>query len=191
MVIAEMQIYLEMSARILCEEGMRALLDMGHTGGGVLWALNDLQATIDWGYRASHVVALAGKALVRQYYGKGPERSYFVGWSVGGRQAMVEAERFPWDFDGIIAGSAPIDWLATVMTMGWHAAAARDANGKVILTAANFSAVHAAILAECDAQDGLKDGIVTDPRNCKFDPAVLLCRSISPQTAYPNPRSRR
>jgi len=78
--------------------------DMGHTGEGGLWWRNNLQGQIDFSYRATHVATLAGKAIVERYYATAPRKSYFMGCSTGGYQAMVEAQRFPWDFDGIIAG---------------------------------------------------------------------------------------
>jgi Tannase and feruloyl esterase len=155
--------------------------NMGHTDDGApgSWAFNNLQAKIDWGYRANHVVALAGKAISQQYYGRAPARSYFVGNSDGGREAMVEAQRFPWDFDGIIAGAAPINWTATMMDMAWRVVIAHGKDGKSLLSAADLLTIHNAVLAQCDRDDGLVDGIVSDPRTCKFDPSTLLCKSSS------------
>src|ERR1700686_4045905 len=79
--------------------------DMGHKGATnlALWAEDNLQAQVDYGFRATHVTALAGRALVRAYYGKGPSKSYMFGCSTGGYQGLVESQRFPWDFDGIVA----------------------------------------------------------------------------------------
>src|SRR5262249_31708589 len=91
--------------------------DMGHTGDQMsgLWASNNLQAQIDFGYRATHVIAVAGKAITERYYGSAPRYSYFHGCSNGGRQSLVAAQRFPWDFDGIISGAPWIDGTFTFM----------------------------------------------------------------------------
>jgi hypothetical protein len=111
--------------------------DMGHasTVTDSLWADNDLQAKVDFGFRATHVVALAGKAIAERYYSKPPTRSYFVGCSQGGRQGLVEAQRFPWDFDGIVAGSAPISisaghWLHLL----WRKRQFLESQGKLSLS---------------------------------------------------------
>ena len=155
-----------------------ASTDMGHEGTGVdgLWALNNLQSEVDWGYRATHVVAVASKMIVRRYYGRAPVHSYFVGWSTGGRQGLMEAERYPWDFDGIVAGDAPIDWLGAMMTLAWDHSAAVDKDGKLILDDHILAALHAAVLAKCGREDGLNEGFVTEPLKCRFDPAVMRCR---------------
>ncbi len=151
--------------------------DMGHedkSGGGV-WAYNNLQAEVDWGYRATHVVALAGKAITERYYKKTPSHSYFMGCSTGGRQGMVEAQRFPWDFDGIIAGAPASDQSGTIMVRLWAALAMKDTDAKSILGTADLQLVHSAVLAACDMNDGVKDGLIGDPRICKFDPKELVC----------------
>jgi hypothetical protein len=93
--------------------------DGGHTGSGGRWALNNLQAEVDFGYRAAHVTALAGKAIVERFYERAPRHAYFWGSSTGGRQALVEAERFPWDFDGIISGAPWINDTDSAMAMVW------------------------------------------------------------------------
>ena len=155
--------------------------DMGHEdpSGGGLWAYNNPQAEIDWGFRATHVTALAGKAISEQYYKRTPSRSYFIGCSTGGRQGMVEAQRFPWDFDGIIVGAPASDQSGTIMVRLWAALAMRDENGKSILSQADLQLVHNAVVARCDMNDGVKDGLIGDPRACKFDPKELVCRGNS------------
>lgn len=170
----------------LCPEALRKgyaciTTDMGHTDekGGGLWAYDNLQAKVDWGYRATHVTALAGKAITAQFYGKPPQKSYFMGCSTGGRQGMVEAQRFPWDFDGIIAGAPASDQSGSIMTRLWAALAMRGADGKSILSPADFQLVHDAVVAKCDMDDGVKDGIIGDPRICKFDPMQLVCKAGS------------
>ena len=144
--------------------------DMGHQGriGNGLWAYNNLQAEIDWGYRATHVTALAGKAITERFYKKAPDRSYFMGCSTGGRLGMVEAQRFPWDFDGIIAG-APAQ-SAAIMVRFWAALAMKANDGASILSHADLQLVHNAVVAACDMNDGVRDGLIGDPRTCNFDP---------------------
>ncbi|MFI5913310.1 tannase/feruloyl esterase family alpha/beta hydrolase [Dactylosporangium sp. NPDC051541] len=136
----------------------------------------DPQLRVDFGYRADHVVALVVKRLITLYYGQGPRYSYFDGCSQGGHQGLTEAQRYPHDFDGIVAG-APASLLTSliVWSAGWHATANTDARGRPILTAAKLPALHAAVLRECDARDGLADGQIDDPRACSFDPRVLRC----------------
>jgi hypothetical protein len=167
----------------LCPDALRRgyaciTTDMGHQdqSGGGLWAYNNLQAKVDWGFRATHVTALAGKAITEQYYKKAPSKSYFVGCSTGGRQGMVEAQRFPWDFDGIIAGAPASDQSGTIMVRLSAALAMRGKDGRPILSSTDLQFVHNAVLAACDMNDGVKDGLIGDPRACHFDPLKLACK---------------
>ena len=150
--------------------------DTGHRGQGGLWATNDLQAQVDFGYRAIHVVTLAGKAIAQQYYGSAPKKSVFFGCSTGGRQALVEAQRFPWDFDGIIAGAPYINDADSAMNSLWAARSLRGKDGLPLLAGADLKLVHAAAVSKCDLDDGVKDGLIGDPRHCKFDPHELVCK---------------
>lgn len=145
-------------------------------GADGLWASNNLQAEIDYGFRAAHVVALAGKAITHQYYRTRPNLSYFMGCSGGGRQALVEAQRFPWDFDGIIAID-PSYVMSTNMTRLWNQLATRGEDGKPLLTAADRDVLHDAVLNRCDLDDGVRDGVVSAPLACEFDPAELTCQA--------------
>jgi Tannase and feruloyl esterase len=148
----------------------------GHVGGDGLWALNDEQLRIDYGSRAVHVVSIAAKAILAAYYGVGPQHSYFNGCSDGGREALMEAQRYPADFDGIVAGAPEIYAMPlNAEEQAWNAIANLDANGGPILTADKLPALHAAVLAACDAKDGLADGQIDDPRQCTFDPASIQC----------------
>jgi feruloyl esterase len=115
---------------------------------------------------------LKGKALIDAHYGKAPEYSYFNGCSTGGRQGLMEAQRFPDDFNGIISG-APVNRF-TNLHMGqlWTAHATLKKPGAV-LTRDDLTKVNAAVLAQCDAADGVKDGMLSDPRTCKFDPSSV------------------
>jgi hypothetical protein len=149
--------------------------DMGHTGSGGLWFRNNLQAQIDFSYRATHVTTLAGKAITDYYYGSAPKRSYFMGCSTGGYQGMVEAQRFPWDFDGIVAGAPDMDESDLAVRGVWIKQNFMGRDGKPVLGVGDLELVHQAALASCDMDDGVKDGIISDPVHCKFDPRHLLC----------------
>jgi feruloyl esterase len=130
---------------------------------------------MDWGFRATHVVALAGKGLAAHFYREPPRKSYFMGCSTGGRQALQAAQRFPWDFDGIVAGAPPIDLSMIYMTFAWAHRAALDPRGKPLLGKPELKLLTDAALARCDLDDGAKDGVIGDPWQCSFDPAELTC----------------
>jgi feruloyl esterase len=147
--------------------------DTGHKGGGLdaSWALHNPQAVVDFGYRAIHVTTATAKKIARAYYGGAPHRSYFVGCSRGGGQALMEAQRFPEDFDGILLGAPAYHWTEFMTGFNWNARAL--AAGP--LPPAKLPLLARAVLAECDGKDGLVDGLVQDPRRCRFDPISLLC----------------
>jgi feruloyl esterase len=153
--------------------------DMGHKGESFIatWAYNDIQAEIDFGYRATHVVAVAAKAIVSAYYGKQPAYSYFNGCSTGGRQGVVEAQRFPDDFDGIVSGAPVLNEIGDgILHLLWSSRANVDAQGKPIFDARKIAMVRRAVMAKCDKLDGVEDNILQDPRSCGFKPADLKCR---------------
>jgi hypothetical protein len=156
--------------------------DMGHRGAGGLWALNNLQAQVDFGYRAAHVVAIAGKAITERYFSESPKYSYFTGCSTGGRQALVEAQRFPWDFDGIVAGAPWINDSDSTMQYVWNDVVLRDKDSRPLLSRADLQLVHEAALQKCDMDDGVKDGVIGNPRACDFDPAALVCKAEKTST---------
>lgn len=150
----------------------------GHSGAGTdgLWASNDLPAQVDFAYRSIHVVTLAAKEITRRYYSREPQRSYFVGCSTGGYQGLIEAQRFPWDFDGIIAGAPDMDEARLTMRELWSTRVFLDAQGKAILDDESLNILHQAVLAQCDRDDGLADGIISNPLSCRFDPSTLACK---------------
>lgn len=152
--------------------------DMGHEGTGAdgLWAYRNLEAQLDWGYRATHVTALAGKALLERFYHRSAAKSYFLGASTGGRQALEEAQRFPWDFDGIVAIAPPVDLAMTYLTLAWGYRSLHDATGKPLLGREELELLTDSAVAQCDMDDGVKDGVIGDPLHCRFDPATLTCR---------------
>lgn len=156
--------------------------DMGHRGASALdglWARGNVVAQVDFGYRATHVATLAAKAIVERYYGTPAQRAYFEGCSTGGRQALVLAQRFPADFDGIIAGCPILSYASEAMHVASAVRANLDARGQPILKSEQLPLIHAAVLAACDARDGSKDGIVADPRACKFETNSLRCKGRS------------
>jgi feruloyl esterase len=154
-----------------------ATTDMGHEGlPDGSWAAGNPQAQIDFAWRGMHATAVVAKAVIKKFYGRSPVYSYFDGCSDGGREALMEAQRYPDDFDGIAAG-APANDLVVQNTFhhGWNVRANQDANGNYILLASKLPMIHAAVLAACDGDDGLVDGLIDDPRNCRFQPRSLLC----------------
>ena len=153
--------------------------DMGHSGGmDGQFGEKDYQLRIDFAYRGMHVTTLASKALIAAFYGQAPKYSYFAGCSDGGREALMEAQRYPDDFNGITAGAPAMNFTTqNTFYHGWNATKNTDENGKPILTADKLPILHKAILEACDASDGLKDGLISDPLSCHFDPAVVECKA--------------
>jgi feruloyl esterase len=140
------------------------------------WAAGNPQAQIDFAYRGVHETARVAKAIITRFYGRPPAYSYFDGCSDGGREALMEAQRYPGDFDGIAAG-APASNLVVQNTFhhAWNVVTNQDKNGNYILLADKLPLIHAAVLAKCDGLDGVADGVLDDPRNCDFDPYTLVC----------------
>jgi feruloyl esterase len=128
----------------------------------------------DFGYRAIHETAVAARALVSALYGGRPERAYFSSCSNGGRQALMEAQRYPADYDGIIAGAPANYWTHLLTAAVWDQQIETDAAMRV--PPAKLPAIEAATLAACDKQDGVEDGVIDNPPSCRFDPGVLLCK---------------
>jgi len=161
------------------EELVVASTNMGHqSAGDGAWGALDPQLRIDFAYRGMHLTALAAKALIERFYGQRARYSYFSGCSDGGREALMEAQRFPEDFNGITAGAPAMNFITqNTFYHGWNAAVNRGEDGKAILTAQQLPILHATALAACDELDGLKDGLITDPRLCHFDPVVAQCKS--------------
>ena len=148
--------------------------DEGHEGPGALWAKEDPIQRVVFGYRSEHDLALTAKAIIGAYYGRAPAYSYFDGHSDGGREALTLAQRYPGDFDGIVAGAPANNWAALVgIYEPWLVRANMDAHGRPILDTSKLPALHAAVMRACaDAH-----GVIADPRSCTFDPATLRCPS--------------
>ena len=147
--------------------------DTGHTGHGLdaTWALGEPEKLIDFGWRAIHVTAEAAKAIIADYYQKAPAHSYFSACSNGGRQALLEAERFPKDYDGIVAGAPAIN-LAQLETNAIWSVQALNQPGAWI-SPEKLTIVTKAVLAQCHGEIGY----VEDPARCRFDPASLVCKA--------------
>jgi len=141
------------------------------------WALNNRQAEIDFGFRSVHLTAQLAKTIIAIYYGIPARYSYFDGCSTGGGQSLREAELFPEDFDGYIAGSPVLDFRGALLAMTWKMKAIQATPDTDIISLDDLMLVGNAVLDACDAIDGLKDGLIADPRQCHFDPASLLCKS--------------
>lgn len=156
-----------------------AASNMGHDGGeGPAWTLNHPEKVKDWGLRAHYFVATAAKALANAYYAKPVRYSYFEGCSNGGRQAMMMAQRFPELFDGIAAG-APSQFYPEILTwLAYSGKLQTPVQGQpAVLSAVKRQLLSRASHAACDAQDGLADGQITNPRVCNFNPTALRCTS--------------
>ena len=154
-----------------------ASTDTGHTGDDMKFGQGHPEKVIDWAWRAVHVMTDAAKLVVRDHTGKLPEHSYFNGCSSGGHQALSEAQRFPEDFDGIIAGDPANNRVRQTFAFLYSWIATHGADGRPLLTTNKLALVTKAAVEACDGVDGVKDGIIDDPRRCHFDPAKLLCKN--------------
>jgi len=159
--------------------------DMGHASASALdpsFAFDasgkrNVEGIVDFGHRATHLATEIGKQVAEKFYGREPERAYWQGCSTGGRQGLAEVQRYPGDYDGVIAGApvyAPVTYSnAMLRVQMFHARPESN------LDPAHVTLIHSAILAACDATDGVADGILTDPRTCEWDPAELQCAGAS------------
>ena len=151
-----------------------ASTNTGHEGGSGRFALGQPQKVIDFGYRAVHEMTRAAKQMVRDFYARPARHAYWNGCSAGGRQGLQSAQRYPQDYDGIVAGAPALDWTGRASSALRVAAAVR-AQPDSMLDAAAMNALHRGALAACDADDGVADGVISDPPRCRFDPAALQC----------------
>ncbi len=156
--------------------------DMGHTGAPNNWvfAYGNVQALIDFSFRATHVVTLAAKEVVKAAYGVPQRFAYMFGCSTGGVQGQIEAQRYPDDFDGIVSGAPP--YLNGPSYSEYFVRINLDENGNGIFDPDKLPMLRRAVIEDCDELDGLKDGVLQDPRRCRFDPAALQCRGREAKT---------
>ncbi|MBV9499226.1 MAG: tannase/feruloyl esterase family alpha/beta hydrolase [Acidobacteriaceae bacterium] len=160
-----------------------ASTDTGHRGDtgndwDASWALGSPEKVVDFGYRAVHEMTEKAKLIIQAFYGQAPQRSFFEGCSNGGRQALVEAQRFPDDYQGILAGAAALDCTHLLTAAAYNLQMPPLVNPASYIPASKLPAISAAVLAACDALDGVTDGILNDPRQCRFDPSVLRCGGV-------------
>ena len=163
--------------------------DTGHTGATGSFAMGHPEKLIDFGYRAVHEMTVKSKSIIKEYYGSAPQYSYWNGCSTGGRQGLREAQRFPGDFDGIIAGAAANPRTRLASWELWVGQATLK-DSESYIPKSKYPMVHQAVIAQCDETDGLKDGLIQDPRQCRFDPKVLLCKAEDGPTCLTAPQVR-
>jgi feruloyl esterase len=150
--------------------------DTGHAGNNADFILGHPEKVTDFAWRAVHEMTIAAKAIVKTYYGQPAAHSYWNGCSTGGRQALAEAQRFPGDYDGIIAG-APANYVTHLQGQQvWMNEIVHKDKSSFIPTE-KFRMLHEAVLKACDVLDGVKDGVLEDPTRCHFDPQELACGS--------------
>lgn len=154
-----------------------AQTDTGHSGAQLdgSFAFGHPEKVIDFGYRSVHEMTLKAKAIIAAFYGKPPSFSYWNGCSTGGRQGLAEAQLYPADYDAIVDG-APANYMTHLQAWGLWVNAAVHKDDASYIPPQKYPAIHKAVVDECDALDGLKDGLITDPRICHFDPKVLACK---------------
>ena len=152
-----------------------ASTDTGHKGRATdaSWALGHPEKVIDFGHRAIHEMTVKGKAVVAAFYGESPRRSYFASCSNGGRQALMEAQRYPEDYDGIVAGAPAAAWTRFMFSFVWNSQALVRPSAHI--PPATLAVLEQAIVAACDRSDGVPDGVLVAPDACRFDPRTLLC----------------
>jgi len=166
--------YMDLAAAVQAGQAGVAT-DTGHAASAVdgAWAKGHPERVRDYGWRGVHVSTVAGKQLVTQFYGRAPTHSYFIGCSNGGRQALMEAARFPEDYDGIVAGAPASLFTEVAMAMINTVQAQLPPGAR--LRATQMKLLQAEVLKQCDAIDGQADGLVADPRQCHVDASKLAC----------------
>jgi hypothetical protein len=152
--------------------------DTGHSGSPIdaSWAPGHPEKVIDFGHRGIHEMTRVAKEAAQAFYGKPPQHSYFAGCSDGGREALMEAQRYPADYDGILAG-APANYWTALLTTSAVDTQALTLDAASFIPQTKVPAIAAAVLAACDELDGVRDGILNDPRQCHFDPGKMQCKA--------------
>ncbi len=164
-------------ASALKEGYATASTDTGHKGKGAdaSFALGHPEKLKDFAYRAVHETTVASKAIIAAFYGSGPKLSYWNGCSSGGKQGLMEAQRYPEDYDGVVAGAPANYWTHLMFGIVWAAQATHEGQPGN-LQRDKLELLHDAVLRACDALDGVKDGVIGNPALCRFDPGVLECK---------------
>ncbi|HLK51579.1 MAG TPA: tannase/feruloyl esterase family alpha/beta hydrolase [Bryobacteraceae bacterium] len=151
-----------------------ASTDTGHTTAEPKEWLQNRERLIDYSYRSLHLTTVDAKAVVNAFYGQTAAGSYYTGCSTGGKQGLMEAQRYPADFDGIVAGDAANFWTHQMMSEVWDGIA--TSTPETVLSTEKLQLVQDAVLKQCDGLDGVVDGLIADPRRCHFNPKALLCK---------------
>lgn len=151
-----------------------AATDDGHTGGSGSFVVSHPEKLVDFAYRAEHEMTVEAKALIKAFYGRDPSHSYWNGCSGGGREGLLQAARYPDEFDGIIAGDP-----ANIRRNSWALWLANETfkDPASFIPPSKYPMIHQAVLNACDAKDGLKDGLIGDPQSCHPDFSTLACKS--------------
>jgi len=174
-------------AQALASGYATASTDTGHAGNSGAFALGHPEKLVDFGYRAVHEMTVQAKAMVDAFYGAAPTVSFWNGCSLGGRQGITEAQRYPADFDAIVAGAPAVNSMrlhGVRMAMNLQVHATTES----YIPPAKYSMIHDAVLAACDALDGVKDGVLELPSRCHFDPKVLECKGPDGPTCLTRPQ---
>ena len=150
--------------------------DTGHKGGSASFAVDHPEKLIDFGYRSMHEMAIKSKAIIQAFYRREPQLSYYQGCSTGGRQGLMEAQRYPADFDAIIAG-APVNNVVHLSIQSVARQVDMLREPARILPPNKVTLLATAVVAACDAKDGVQDSIISDPQICRFDPKDLQCKA--------------
>jgi len=166
-----------------------ASTDTGHASSFVSaeWALGHPQQVIDFGYRAIHEMTLKSKAILQVFYPSPLQYAYFASCSDGGREALMEAQRFPLDYDGILAGAPAYNWTR-LMTNAVSSTQVLTSNPASYIPPSKLQAITKAVLTACDRIDGVADDILNDPRQCRFDPAALRCKGEDTEECLTEPQ---
>jgi feruloyl esterase len=152
-----------------------ASTDTGHTGSSASFASGHPEKLIDFAYRSEHLMSVQAKAIVAAFYGKAQRFAYWNGCSAGGKQGLKEAQLYPRDFDGIVAGSPAANWTGRAAQAIWVAQAVHKDEASYI-PPEKYAAIHRAVLSACDRQDGVEDGVLESPTACRFDPKTIECK---------------
>ena len=168
-------------AAALAEGYATSSTDTGHKGSNAEFAPGHPEKMIDYGYRAVHEMTIAAKLLISARYGRAPALSYWNGCSTGGRQGLQEAQMYPADYDGILAG-APANYLLHLNAWDMKTALINQKDEAHLVPANKLAMLHRAVLEKCDGLDGVKDGLLSDPTTCRFDPSILLCKGSDTQS---------
>lgn len=164
-----------------------ASTDTGHVGATANFAIGHPEKLIDFGYRAIHEMTVHAKAIVAGFYGSAARLAYFTGCSNGGRQGFMEAQRFPQDFDGIVAGAPANNWTSEMFKSVLIGQASLNDPASTI-PPGKYAVLYRAALDACDARDGLKDGLIDDPTRCRFDPKIIECKGADAPTCLTSPQ---